>query len=194
MKRLLTGDRPTGRLHLGHYVGTLESRLSMQDNYNTFIMLADAQALTDNFEHPGKVHDAVREVALDNLSVGINPKKVTLFIQSQIPELAELSMYFMNRQPVSHPPHARGATADGNLVDVRIFSASLTSPRPGFRQAFEQVSAVRVAPDKLHLYEHLSAPARRSFQQRGHHVDHEPEQHRAEQVREQRVMQGGAPD
>jgi tryptophanyl-tRNA synthetase len=96
MKRLLTGDRTTGPLHLGHYVGTLESRISMQDRYETFIMQADAQALTDNFENSGKVHDAVREVALDNLAAGLDPKKVTFFIQSQVPELSELTMYFMN--------------------------------------------------------------------------------------------------
>lgn len=95
-KRILTGDRTTGKLHLGHYVGTLENRVKMQDEYDTFIMEADVQALTDNYENPKKVHDAVPMVALDNLSVGLDPKKVTLFVQSQIPELAELTVYFMN--------------------------------------------------------------------------------------------------
>lgn len=95
-KRILTGDRPTGRLHLGHYVGTLENRAKMQDEYQTFVMLADVQGLTDNYTNPQKVHDAVFDVAVDNLSVGIDPAKSTLFIQSLIPELAELTVYFMN--------------------------------------------------------------------------------------------------
>lgn len=95
-KRIMTGDRTTGKLHLGHYVGTLENRKTMQDEYDTFIMMADVQALTDNYENPGKVHDAVIEVAMDNLAAGVDPKKATLYIQSQIPELAELTVYFMN--------------------------------------------------------------------------------------------------
>ena len=96
MKRILTGDRPTGKLHIGHYLGTLENRVRLQDSYQTFVMLADVQALTDNFINPTKVHDAVFEVAIDNLSVGIDPNKSTIFIQSLIPELAELTAYFMN--------------------------------------------------------------------------------------------------
>lgn len=95
-KRILTGDRPTGKLHLGHYVGTLENRVKLQDEYETFIMLADVQALTDNFDDPAKVRQSVYEVALDNLAVGLDPDKSTLFIQSQIPEIAELTVYFMN--------------------------------------------------------------------------------------------------
>lgn len=95
-KRILTGDRPTGKLHLGHYVGTLENRVNLQDEYETFIMLADVQALTDNFDDPTKVRQSVYEVALDNLAVGLDPEKSTLFIQSQIPEIAELTVYFMN--------------------------------------------------------------------------------------------------
>jgi tryptophanyl-tRNA synthetase len=96
MKRILTGDRTTGNLHIGHFVGTLENRVKLQDEYETFVMLADVQGLTDNFTNPKKVHDAVFEVAVDNLSVGIDPTKTTLFIQSLIPELAELTVYFMN--------------------------------------------------------------------------------------------------
>ena len=95
-KRILTGDRPTGKLHLGHYIGTLENRVRLQDEYETFIMVADVQALTDNFANPEKVRDSVYQVALDNLSVGLDPKKSVLFVQSQIPELAELTVYFMN--------------------------------------------------------------------------------------------------
>ncbi len=96
MKRILTGDRTTGNLHIGHYVGTLENRVKMQDTHQTFVMLADVQALTDNFQNPGRVHDAVFQVAIDNLSVGLDSDKSTLFIQSLIPELAELTVYFMN--------------------------------------------------------------------------------------------------
>lgn len=95
-KRILTGDRPTGKLHLGHYLGTLENRVSLQDDYETYIMVADVQALTDNFDNPEKVRESVYEVALDNLAAGLDPKKSVLFVQSQIPELAELTVYFMN--------------------------------------------------------------------------------------------------
>lgn len=95
-KRVLTGDRPTGKLHLGHYVGSLKNRVGLQDEYETFIMSADVQALTDNFDNPQKVRDNVLEVAMDNLAVGLNPNKVIFFIQSQIPEIAELTVYFMN--------------------------------------------------------------------------------------------------
>lgn len=96
MKRILTGDRPTGKLHLGHYVGSLKNRVKLQDEYETFIMVADVQALTDNFDNPQKVRDNVLEVTMDNLAVGLDPSKVTFFIQSQIPEIAELTVFFMN--------------------------------------------------------------------------------------------------
>ncbi|HUC95710.1 MAG TPA: tryptophan--tRNA ligase [Candidatus Saccharimonadia bacterium] len=96
MKRILTGDRPTGKLHIGHYLGTLENRVNLQNKYQTFIMLADVQALTDNYSNPKLVHDSVYQVAMDNLSVGLDPQKSTLFIQSMVPELTELTIYFMN--------------------------------------------------------------------------------------------------
>lgn len=96
MKRILTGDRPTGKLHLGHYVGSLKNRVLLQHDYETFVMIANTQALTDNFENPAKVRENVREVLLDNLAVGLDPSKVTFFIQSQVPELAELMVYFLN--------------------------------------------------------------------------------------------------
>ncbi|WP_131783461.1 tryptophan--tRNA ligase [Legionella gresilensis] len=95
-KIILTGDRPTGKLHLGHYVGSLANRIKLQDEYNQFVMIADTQALTDNFETPEKIIDNVYEVALDYLAVGIDPTKSTIFIQSQIPELAELTTYYLN--------------------------------------------------------------------------------------------------
>ena len=97
-KRILTGDRPTGRLHIGHYFGSLKTRLEMQENseYEPFILIADVQALTDNFNNPEKVRKNVREVAIDYLSVGIDPNKTTIYIQSMIPEAAELTVFYSN--------------------------------------------------------------------------------------------------
>lgn len=96
MKRILTGDRPTGYLHLGHYVGTLKNRVAMQDDYETFILNADVQALTDNFDNPEKVRENVVNAAIGNLATGVDPSKVTFFIQSLIPEIAELTVFFAN--------------------------------------------------------------------------------------------------
>ncbi|MBP9802521.1 tryptophan--tRNA ligase, partial [Patescibacteria group bacterium] len=95
-KVILTGDRPTGQLHIGHFCGALKNRVALQDTYNTYVMIADVQALTDNFNNPQKVRKNVYEVAMDNLAVGIDPKKSTLFIQSLIPEIAELTIFFSN--------------------------------------------------------------------------------------------------
>ncbi|MEK7554976.1 MAG: tryptophan--tRNA ligase [Patescibacteria group bacterium] len=96
MQRILTGDRPTGPLHLGHYVGSLKQRVELQKEYDTFILIADVQALTDNFENPEKVSKHVLEVALDYLAVGIDPKKATIMVQSAIPEIAELTVFYLN--------------------------------------------------------------------------------------------------
>ncbi|MCA9359482.1 tryptophan--tRNA ligase [Candidatus Kaiserbacteria bacterium] len=98
---ILTGDRPTGPLHLGHYVGSLRERVALQHHHDQFVMIADAQALTDNAENPEKVRSNVLEVALDYLAVGLDPERTTIFIQSQIPELAELTMYYLNLVTVS---------------------------------------------------------------------------------------------
>jgi tryptophanyl-tRNA synthetase len=95
-KRILTGDRPTGKMHLGHYVGSLKNRVKLQDSYDQFVMLADVQALTDNFENPEKVRNNIKEVLLDYLAVGIDPKKTTILIQSIIPEIAELTVFYLN--------------------------------------------------------------------------------------------------
>lgn len=103
-KIILTGDRPTGRLHIGHYVGSLKRRVELQNSglYDkTFILIADAQALTDNMDNPEKVRQNVIEVALDYLSCGLDPAKSTIFIQSQIPELCELTFYYMDLVTVS---------------------------------------------------------------------------------------------
>lgn len=94
---VLTGDRPTGRLHLGHFVGSIQNRLKLQDIADeAFYMVPDVQALTDNADNPEKVRDNVREVVLDNLACGVDPKKTTFFIQSMIPQIAELTVYFLN--------------------------------------------------------------------------------------------------
>ncbi|HXE96523.1 MAG TPA: tryptophan--tRNA ligase [Dongiaceae bacterium] len=93
---ILTGDRPTGPLHLGHYVGSLRERVKMQQEYREFIIIADMQALTDNAYHPEKIRRNILEVALDYLAVGLDPKITTIFIQSLVPELAELTQYFLN--------------------------------------------------------------------------------------------------
>ena len=98
-KIILTGDRPTGRLHLGHYVGSLKRRVALQNSggyEKLLIMIADAQALTDNFDNPEKIRQNIIEVALDYLSVGLDPNISTLFIQSQIPELTEFTFYYLN--------------------------------------------------------------------------------------------------
>lgn len=98
LKNVLTGDRPTGPLHLGHYIGSLQNRVRIQNNdsYKQFVMIADTQALTDNFETPKKITDSVFEVVSDYLAIGLDPDKTTIFVQSQIPELSELAMYYMN--------------------------------------------------------------------------------------------------
>lgn len=124
-KIILTGDRPTGRLHLGHYVGSLRRRVELQEEgaYDRmFVFIADAQALTDNADNPEKVRQNVIEVALDYLSVGLNPDKVTLFIQSMIPELTELTSYYMNLVTVSRLQ--RNPTVKTE-IQMRNFEASI---------------------------------------------------------------------
>ncbi len=95
-KIILTGDRPTGPLHLGHYVGSLKNRVALQETCQQFVMIADVQALTDNYEHPEKVRQNVLQVALDYLAVGLDPAQTTIFIQSLIPALSELTLYYLN--------------------------------------------------------------------------------------------------
>ena len=100
---ILTGDRPTGKLHVGHYIGSLKNRVSMQNSgkYDSYIMIADQQALTDNARDPEKIKNSLIQVALDYLAVGLDPKKSTIFVQSQIPALAELNLYYLNLVTVS---------------------------------------------------------------------------------------------
>lgn len=122
---ILTGDRPTGRLHLGHYVGSLKNRVIMQNegNYDRmYIMIADSQALTDNFDNPGKIRENLIEVALDYLSVGLDPEKVTFFVQSQVSELTELTFYFLNLVTLSRLE--RNPTVKSE-IKLRDFETSL---------------------------------------------------------------------
>ena len=124
-KIILTGDRPTGKLHVGHYVGSLRRRVELQNSGEfdkIFIMIADAQALTDNAENPEKVRQNIIEVALDYLSAGLDPKKSTILIQSQIPELTELSFYYMNLVTVSRLQ--RNPTVKSE-IQMRNFEASI---------------------------------------------------------------------
>ncbi len=101
MKTILTGDRPSGNLHIGHYFGSIKNRVLLQKDYETFIEIADVQALTDNFDDPEKVRKNVYELALDYLACGIDPEEASIFIQSQIPEIAELTIFFSNLITVS---------------------------------------------------------------------------------------------
>ena len=124
-KIMLTGDRPTGRLHVGHYVGSLKRRVELQntgDFDEMFVMIADAQALTDNADNPEKVRQNIIEVALDYLACGLDPEKCTLFIQSQIPQLCELSFYYMNLVTVSRLQ--RNPTVKSE-IQMRNFEASI---------------------------------------------------------------------
>lgn len=124
-KIILTGDRPTGRLHVGHYVGSLRQRVQLQNSgaYDkVYIMIADAQALTDNAEHPEKVRKNIIEVALDYLACGLDPSKSTLFIQSMVPQLTELTFYYMNLVTVSRLQ--RNPTVK-NEIKMRNFEASI---------------------------------------------------------------------
>ena len=126
-KRILTGDRPTGRLHIGHYFGSLRTRLEMQNSgeYDPYILIADVQALTDNFNNPEKVRKNVKEVMLDYLSVGIDPEKTTIYIQSMIPEVAELTVFYSNLVTIARLE--RNPTVKTEIAQKReIFGESVT--------------------------------------------------------------------
>ena len=126
-KRILTGDRPTGRLHIGHYFGSLKKRVEMQESgeYDPYILIADVQALTDNFNNPEKVRKNVREVMLDYLSVGIDPNKTTIYIQSMIPEVAELTVFYSNLVTIARLQ--RNPTVKTEIAQKRdLFGESVT--------------------------------------------------------------------
>lgn len=123
---MLTGDRPTGRLHIGHYLGSLVNRVKMQDEYDEcYILVADVQALTDNFNNPEKVRKNVREVVMDYLSVGIDPNKSTIYLQSMIPEVAELTVYYSNLVTIARLE--RNPTVKTEIAQKKaIFGESVT--------------------------------------------------------------------
>ena len=126
-KRIVTGDRPTGRLHIGHYFGSLKNRVKMQESgeYDQYILVADVQALTDNFNNPEKVRKNVREVVLDYLSCGIDPEKTTIYIQSMIPEVAELTVFYSNLVTIARLE--RNPTVKTEIAQKRdIFGESVT--------------------------------------------------------------------
>ena len=121
MKRILTGDRPTGRLHIGHYVGSLSNRVKLQHEYDTFIEIADIQALTTHFERPELISDSIMQVAIDNLSVGLDPERTTLFLQSQIPSIAELTIFysmFVTMNVLRHNPTVKTEAAQYGYDDM----------------------------------------------------------------------------
>ena len=136
-KIILTGDRPTGRLHVGHYVGSLRNRVVLQNSgrfEKLFFMIADAQALTDNFDHPQKVRDNIMEVALDYLACGIDPAKSTIFVQSHVSELTEMTFYYMNLVTLARLER-KLATAEGK---VRAAGEALTAARKAAAGELEQ--------------------------------------------------------
>lgn len=170
---ILTGDRPTGPLHLGHFVGSLRNRVAYQSSYRQFIMLADAQALTDNMEDTGKVHRNVVEVALDYLAVGIDPAQSTILIQSQVPELAELSFYYLNLVTVARLERNPTVKEEIRLrgFDRDIPAGFLTYPasQAADISAFK-ASLVPVGEDQLPMIEQTNEIVRRFNRMAGRDV------------------------
>ena len=124
-KRIVTGDRPTGKMHIGHYFGSLINRVKMQDEYEEYILIADVQALTDNFTNPDKVRKSVRELAIDYLSCGIDPNKAKIYIQSMIPETAELTVFYSNLVTIARLE--RNPTVKTEIAQKRdVFGESVT--------------------------------------------------------------------
>ena len=120
-KRILTGDRTTGKLHLGHYVGSLQNRVKLQDEYESFILLADIQALTTHFENPELLEHSIYEVAMDNLSVGLDPNKITMVQQSRIPSIGELTVFYSMLVTVNalrHNPTIKTEAANYGYSDM----------------------------------------------------------------------------
>jgi len=141
---IVTGDRPTGKLHLGHYIGSLAQRVALQHDYTQYVLIADVQALTDNFDNPQKIRDNIVEVLLDYLAIGIDPEKSTIYLQSMIPEIAELTIYYLNfvsvnrlkRNPTVKTEIAQKEFGDGvtagflmypvsQAADITIFKATV---------------------------------------------------------------------
>ena len=157
-KILLTGDRPTGKLHIGHYAGSLKNRVAMQDSglHDNFIMIADQQALTDNARNPEKIKNSLIEVALDYLAVGLDPAKSTIFVQSQIPELNELTMHYLNlvsvarvgRNPTVKQEIKQKAFGEGVPAGFFIYPVSQAADITAFK-----ASVIPVGEDQLPMIE-----------------------------------------
>ena len=181
-KRILTGDRPTGKLHIGHYFGSLKTRVELQDNpdYEQFILIADTQALTDNFNNPEKVRNNVRELLKDYLAVGIDPEKSTIFIQSMIPEMPELTLYYSNLVTIARLQ--RNPTVKTEIAQKRdIFGESVTYGFLGYPvsqaadiTAFEG-ELVPVGEDQLPLIEQCREIVRKFNSIYGEGILKEPE-------------------
>ena len=157
-KRIVTGDRPTGKLHIGHYFGSLQNRVKMQEEYETYILVADVQALTDNFNNPEKVKQNVKEIVMDNLAVGVDPEKATIYLQSMIPEIPELTLYYSNLVTVSRLQ--RNPTVKTEIAQKReLFGESVTYGFLGYpvNQAADitgfEATTVPVGEDQLPLIE-----------------------------------------
>lgn len=157
-KRILTGDRPTGKLHIGHYFGSLENRVKLQNEYETFIEVADIQALTDNFNNPEKVKNNVNEIVMDQLAVGIDPNKSTIFLQSMIPEIAELTVFYSNLVTIARLQ--RNPTVKTEIAQKsELFGESVTYGFLGYpvSQAADitafQASIIPVGEDQLPVIE-----------------------------------------
>ncbi len=166
MRRILTGDRPTGPLHIGHYFGSLQNRVLLQNQYETFILIADVQALTDNFNSPEKVRDNVKEVLLDYIAAGIDPGLTTIVLQSKIPAIAELTVFFSNLVNLSRL--SRNPTVKEEIKQKsHIFSDSVTYGFFGYpvSQAADILSfnadLVPVGEDQLPMIELTREIARR---------------------------------
>ncbi|MDR0406825.1 MAG: tryptophan--tRNA ligase, partial [Holosporales bacterium] len=163
-KVILTGDRPSGKLHLGHYVGSLSQRVQLQEIYNQYVMVADVQALTDNFETPEKIAESVFEVVGDYLSVGIDPEKTTIFVQSQITELTELTVYYLNlvtlarleRNPTVKTEIAQKGLENSLPVGFLCYPVSQAADITAFK-----AELVPVGEDQLPLIEQTNEIVRR---------------------------------
>ena len=152
-KIVLTGDRPTGALHLGHFVGSLKKRIELQESCETFVMLADAQALTDNFDDVGKVRASIHEVVCDYLAVGIDPLKCAIFVQSLVHELPELAMFYMNLVTIQHLGHNPTVKAE---MKLRGFEESV--PAGFFLYPMYQVADITAFKADLVPVGHDQAP------------------------------------
>lgn len=152
-KIILTGDRPTGRLHIGHYVGSLRRRVELQNSGeydHVYVMIADAQALTDNADHPEKVRQNILEVALDYLSCGLDPEKCTMFIQSQVPQLCEMAFYYMNLVTVSRLQRNRPSRRKSACAILRpVFRSDSLRTRSARRRILPPLKPRRSRLEKI---------------------------------------------